>query len=73
VDDREGTVSLSKKKIDAEQNFQRVADAAESGEILEGVVVEVVKGGVIAVTDGIRVFIPASQATASRNEPLKVC
>ncbi len=71
VDDREGTVSLSKKKIDAEQNFQRVADAAESGEILEGVVVEVVKGGVIAVTDGIRVFIPASQATASRNEPLE--
>ncbi|HXK77512.1 MAG TPA: bifunctional 4-hydroxy-3-methylbut-2-enyl diphosphate reductase/30S ribosomal protein S1 [Oscillospiraceae bacterium] len=71
VDDREGTVSLSKKKIDAEKNFQKVADAAESGEILEGIVVEVVKGGVIAVTDGIRVFIPASQATASRNEPLE--
>ena len=45
--------------------------AAESGEILEGVVVDVVKGGVIAVTNGVRVFIPASQATASKSEPLE--
>lgn len=71
VNDVEGTMVLSKKKVDAEKNFQRVEDAAGTDEILEGVVVEVVKGGVIAVTDGIRVFIPASQATASRNEPLE--
>ncbi len=34
-------------------------------------VTEVIKGGVIAVTNGVRVFIPASQATATRGEPLE--
>ena len=70
VNDAEGTMILSKKKVDAEKNFQRVEDAAGTDEIFEGIVVEVVKGGVIAVTDGVPVFIPASQATASRNDSL---
>jgi ribosomal protein S1 len=35
------------------------------------VVSEVIKGGLIAVTQGVRVFIPASQATASRSDPLE--
>ncbi len=71
VNDAEGTMVLSKKKVDAEKNFQHVEEAAGTDEILEGTVVEVVKGGVIVVTDGVRVFVPASQATASRNEPLE--
>ena len=71
VNDADGTMTLSKKKVDAEKNFQVVEEAAGTDEILEGTVVEVVKGGVIVVTDGVRVFIPASQATASRNEPLE--
>lgn len=71
VNDAEGTMILSKKKVDAEKNFQHIEDAKENDEILEGIVVEVIKGGVIVVTDGVRVFIPASQATASRNDPLE--
>ena len=71
VNDADGTMTLSKKKVDAEKNFQVVEEAAGTDEILEGTVVEVVKGGVIVVTDGVRVFIPASQATASRNEALE--
>ncbi|MBQ7936972.1 MAG: bifunctional 4-hydroxy-3-methylbut-2-enyl diphosphate reductase/30S ribosomal protein S1 [Oscillospiraceae bacterium] len=71
VNDADGTMTLSKKKVDAEKNFQVVEEAAGTDEILEGTVVEVVKGGVIVVTDGVRVFIPASQATVSRNEPLE--
>lgn len=39
--------------------------------MLDGVVTEIIKGGLIAVTNGVRVFIPASQATASRNDPLE--
>lgn len=70
VNDAEGTMILSKKKVDAEKNFQRIEDAAGTDEIFEGIVVEIVKGGVIAVTDSVSVFIPASQATASRNDPL---
>ena len=71
VNDADGTMTLSKKKVDAEKNFQAIEEAAGTDEILEGTVVEVVKGGVIVVTDGVRVFIPASQATASRNESLE--
>lgn len=70
VNDVEGTVMLSKRRYDAIAGFEKICEAAESGEILEGVVVEVVKGGVIATTNGVRVFIPASQATASRNDSL---
>ena len=39
--------------------------------IFEGVVVEVIKGGVIVSYKGVKVFVPASQATATRNEPLE--
>ena len=71
VNDADGTMTLSKKKVDAEKNFQAIEEAAGTDKILEGTVVEVVKGGVIVVTDGVRVFIPASQATVSRNEALE--
>ncbi|MBC8570077.1 bifunctional 4-hydroxy-3-methylbut-2-enyl diphosphate reductase/30S ribosomal protein S1 [Zongyangia hominis] len=71
VNDVEGTVMMSKRRYDAIAGFEKICEAAETGEILEGVVVEVVKGGVIATTGGVRVFIPASQATASRNDSLE--
>ena len=44
--------------------------ASEDESILEGVITDVIKGGVLASTNGVRVFIPASLATASRGEPL---
>ena len=44
---------------------------SESQEILTSKVTEVVKGGVIVIYDGIRIFIPASQATATRGENLE--
>lgn len=70
VNDVEGTIMLSKKKVDAEASFDKIVAASENGDILEGTVIEIVKGGVVALCDGIKVFIPASQATLSRNEPL---
>ena len=68
VNDIEGIVTLSKKRLDAIRGVEIVNAAAESGEVLEGVVTEVVKGGVIANVNGVKVFVPASQATMSRNE-----
>ncbi len=70
VNDVEGTMVLSKKKIDSEANFDRVMNGAETGEVFQGTVVEVVKGGVIASTSGVKVFIPASQATLTRGEDI---
>lgn len=71
TNDQEGTIMLSKKRLDAVKGREIVAKAEEDGTVLTGVVTEVIKGGVIAVTHGVRVFIPASQATAFRGEPLE--
>ena len=71
VNDVEGTMVLSKKKIDSEADFDRVMNGVESGEIFEGTVTDVVKGGVIVNTKGVKVFIPASQATLSRGDNIE--
>ena len=68
---QEGTVMLSKKRFDAIAGWDKVLAAKESGEIIEATVSDVVKGGVVAYYEGIRVFIPASQATLSRNDDLE--
>lgn len=68
TNDQEGTIMLSKKRVDAQKGWDTIKEALESKEILTGVVTEINNGGVIAVTNGVKVFIPASQATASRNE-----
>ena len=47
VNDVEGTVMLSKKRLDAIAGFEKVMNAVDTGEILEGTVVEVIKGGVL--------------------------
>ncbi len=59
--DLEGTVMLSKKRLDEDKNLAVVSEAAESGEILHGTVKEIVKGGVIVTVNGVRIFVPASQ------------
>ncbi len=70
VNDVEGTVMLSKRRLDAIAGFEKVMNAVDTGEILDGTVVDVVKGGVLALTNGVKVFIPASQATMSRGQDL---
>ena len=70
TNDQEGTIMLSKRRVDAMKGWDVIQAAQESGEILEGKVIEVVKGGVIVLRDAMRVFVPASQATASRGEDL---
>lgn len=71
INDADGIVQLSKKKVDAMVGFDNLVKAKAEDKILEGVVTNVVKGGVIVVSEGTRVFIPASQATARRDEKLE--
>jgi 4-hydroxy-3-methylbut-2-enyl diphosphate reductase len=71
TNDAEGTIQLSKKRFDASKAWTGVIAAEEDGTVLEGKVVEVIKGGVLAVASGVRVFIPASQTAVPRNEPLE--
>lgn len=61
VSDRDGVVTLSKKKIDAVKGLEELQAAFENNEILTGRVVELVKGGVVTIANGVRVFIPASE------------
>ena len=72
TDDSEGVLKLSKKLVDAFQGWEEIVKAKENDEILEGVVSAVVKGGVVAVTKGSRVFIPASQTGVPRNQNLDI-
>ena len=68
--DTDGIVTLSKKKVDAAKGFEKIIAAKENDEVLTGVVTNVVKGGVIVTTNGVRVFVPASQATSRRDDDL---
>ncbi|MGN0601538.1 MAG: bifunctional 4-hydroxy-3-methylbut-2-enyl diphosphate reductase/30S ribosomal protein S1 [Oscillospiraceae bacterium] len=67
TNDQEGIVTLSKKKVDAALGFEKVVAAKEADTVLEGVVTNIVKGGVLVATNGVKVFIPASQATPRRD------
>ena len=68
VNDQEGTVMLSKRRFDSIAGFEEVQKAAEDGSTLEAYIQEEVKGGLVAMVKGIRVFIPASQSTLHRGD-----
>ena len=71
ISDQDGTAMLSKRRYDAFAGWDKVVEAKNSGEVLHGVVRDIIKGGVVTSYNGVRIFIPASQATASRNDPLE--
>ena len=71
INDQEGTAMLSKRRYDAIAGWDNIVSAKESGKILHGTVSDVVKGGVTVYSNNVRIFIPASQATASRNDSLE--
>jgi small subunit ribosomal protein S1 len=58
-EDQEGRLVLSKKRARFEKAWRKIEAAAESGEPVEGTVIEVVKGGLI-LDLGVRGFLPAS-------------
>ncbi len=71
VSDIDGFATLDKTRVDKDKNWGNIVSAKENGDILEGKVVETVKNvGVIAVTDGTRVFIHASQTGTPKNADL---
>ena len=75
VNDVEGMVMLSKKRLDAVKNWKLIEDARDNKEVVDGVVTEENKGGVVVNVKGIRVFVPASQTglpkTSQMSEILK--
>jgi ribosomal protein S1/(E)-4-hydroxy-3-methyl-but-2-enyl pyrophosphate reductase len=63
VNDAEGKVVLSRKKLVAMESWNKIKAAYESEEIMEGKIIKAVKGGVVALSDGSQVFIPARQVS----------
>ena len=63
VNDAEGKVVLSRKKVIAMESWNKLKEAFENKEILEGKIIKAVRGGVIALTGDMQVFIPARQAS----------
>ena len=60
VNDGEGQVLLSYKRLAAEKGSKRLEEAFENQEVLKAKVAQVLAGGVCVIVDETRVFIPAS-------------
>lgn len=71
TNDQEGTILLSKRIIDSQRGWDEIVKAQEDNAVVTGTVTEVVKGGIIAVSNGVKVFIPKSLATARRDADLE--
>ncbi|WP_097005110.1 30S ribosomal protein S1 [Lacrimispora amygdalina] len=60
VNDGEGQVALSYKRLAADRGNKRLEEAFENHEVLTAKVAQVLDGGLSVVVEGARVFIPAS-------------
>jgi len=60
VNDGEGQVVLTYKRLAADRGNKRIEEAYNSGEVLKATVVQVLEGGLSVVYEEVRVFIPAS-------------
>lgn len=70
VNDQEGIVTLSKKRCDAQKGFEKIKEAYENGTVLNAVITDVVRGGVLAYTCNTKIFIPAPHCSNTRVEDL---
>ncbi len=72
VKDSEGIARLSKKRVDADNSWVVLKAAYDNGEVLEGKVTAVIKGGVIVSAAANTVFVPASQTGVAKGGDLSV-
>ncbi len=63
VNDAEGKVVLSRKKLVAMESWNRIKEAYEAKTILDAKIIRAVRGGVIALADSFQVFVPARQVS----------
>ena len=60
VNDGEGQVLLTYKRLAADRGNKRIEEAVNNHEVLKAKVTQVLDGGLIVVVDEVRIFIPAS-------------
>ncbi len=71
VEDGKGLATVSKKRVDKDNSWVVLKEAFDNGEILEGKVVSVIKGGVLVAVDNNTVFVPASQTGVAKGGDLE--
>ena len=71
VEDGKGLATVSKKRVDKDNSWVVLKNAFDNGEILEGKVVSVIKGGVLVSVDNNTVFVPASQTGVAKGGDLE--
>ncbi|MBE6973568.1 MAG: bifunctional 4-hydroxy-3-methylbut-2-enyl diphosphate reductase/30S ribosomal protein S1 [Ruminococcaceae bacterium] len=67
VSDRDCMVKLSKKRLDMVKGWDEVEAAVEAKTVMDGIVTEENKGGIVVSVKGVRVFVPASQTGLPRD------
>lgn len=70
VNDGEGQVLLTYKRLAAEKSNERLKEAFENKEVLKATVTQILGGGLCAEVEGVRVFIPASLVSDSYEKDL---
>mgnify|MGYP002446820365 FL=1 len=70
VNDGEGVVRLSRKRLEAGKAWEEIEAAVEDKTVVEGNVTEENKGGIVVNVKGIRVFVPASQSGVAKGGDL---
>lgn len=61
VNDGDGNVVLSRKRLEMNKGFEELEEAFNNKTVLKGKIVDVIKGGLVANINGVRVFVPSSQ------------
>ena len=61
LNDGDGNVVLSRKRLEANKGFNELEEAYNNKQIVKGKIIDVIKGGLVANINNIRVFVPSSQ------------
>ena len=72
VSDVDGVATLSRRRVENVINWRNILEAYKNETVLDGKVIEAVKGGVIMLLSGMRVFVPASQTGLPKDTDLSV-
>jgi small subunit ribosomal protein S1 len=69
-DSYENTANLSKKRADRQRAWDRVSKKYVEGDLIQGMVLRKIKGGLLVDVDGVNVFLPASQVNLRRTHDI---
>lgn len=72
VSDKDGVATLSKKRIEKKLSWKKVLDAYQNEAVIEGKIVEIIKGGVLMEYESNRIFVPASQTGIPKEGDMNV-